>query len=191
MNGEYISLSKGVLFLSFLILIACFLPWWTLCTTSGTVTYLVISIPFFQNWHIELLFVPIGTGIIPGNPGTLDGLINWNIQGSFYPILAVIISLLGGILGILSFGKKEITRIAGALVVAGTLIYIILIAFRILPPGVDATFYTSEGITPLFGIITSNIAPQFQHIFGVSLGCYLTLCFGILLILISYKSSDH
>lgn len=183
--------TKWITIAALIVILACFLPWWALFSEAIPSGYdrtytLFWSTPIFGDLQtLVTIFTPNSNvfDLLTINSGFLDR----TITGPIALLISVILTLLGGIIGIISMRKKKIALIGGLLAVVGVVLYAIFIALGILPSGVDPAFFESNNLNPLFGTLDRTIGSQLNHIFGLSLGWLLSLIFGFVLLFAAFK----
>ncbi|MHA1265357.1 MAG: hypothetical protein ACTSRS_09005 [Candidatus Helarchaeota archaeon] len=192
MNGEG---TRWIPIAALLVIIACFLPWWGLFSEAIPSGYdktytLFLSTPLFGDYQTLITVYTANSNVFDLfviNTGFLDR----SIPASVELLIAVIISLLGGVVGLLSFRRKKGALIGGVLAIVGVALYMVFITMGILPAGVDASYFESQGLNPLFGTFTRNPpGTTYNHLFGLSIGCIGALVFGVILFLSAFKGKD-
>ncbi|MDD1778250.1 MAG: hypothetical protein LUQ65_08785 [Candidatus Helarchaeota archaeon] len=186
---------RAIAIAALLVIIASFLPWWWLFSeaipSGADKTYgIFLSNPFFGNFF-QMFY------IFSENSSVLDLL---TVHGSFVDLsitapitllIAVIISLIGGIIGLISLGKRKIAALGGLLVVLGVILYIVFVATGSMPGGVSLSYLNSEGLNPLLGTFNrSELGTQYNHFFGIAIGCILALIGGLALLFSGLKGKD-
>ncbi|NHI91121.1 MAG: hypothetical protein EAX96_01375 [Candidatus Lokiarchaeota archaeon] len=186
--------SKPVIFAGIIGILACFLPWWLLfgeaIPSSGGSSYIIyLGNPFGGN-YINILSIFTGDGswinTIISNAIFLDTDVTANVS----LLIAVIISLIGGVIAIISMGKnKVIAIIGGVLLLAGAALYILFIALGIVPPGIKASFFTDNNLNLIAGQGTQEITlwGRFDFFYSISFGCIICLIAGIIVLIASLR----
>ncbi len=184
--------TKWIILSSILVIISCFLPWWGLfceyIPISGSSSYIFfLSNPFFDNF-VKVIF--IGPSTFDLDDG-LTNVFNGGQAASIILLIGVIITLIGGALGIISLGNKKIALIGAALVFAGIIIYIIGLLLGELPGMINPTYFTENELSPIFGkhIRTINIFNKASDTFGVSIGLILAAIGGTGLLISGFRST--
>ncbi|MHA1798868.1 MAG: hypothetical protein ACTSVY_10530 [Candidatus Helarchaeota archaeon] len=187
--------TKLIIITAIIAIIACFLPWWMLISeavpSSGDRTYsLFFSNPFQGNYLLQTLFFTANSSFL--DILAINGsFIDTSITANNLLLMPVIISLVGGFVGIFSIGKKKIALVAGLLVIIGALLYVLFINFGILPAGVNITGFQDANLNPIFGTYDrSSVGTNFNHFFGISIGCIMALIAGIIMVIASFKGKD-
>ncbi|MBD3228740.1 MAG: hypothetical protein GF329_11195 [Candidatus Lokiarchaeota archaeon] len=190
------SSKKITIIASLLIIIACFLPWWGLiCTfipSSGERSYaFFISNPFFDSFVKVLVMYTEGS--FTAAPSTiLSGFTDTSFVAPFPLLLAVIIALIGGVIGLISFGNKKIAIVGSLVVLVGVILFIIFIATGTIPGGIDPTYFTDNGLNAFFGSFTRDVLlfHNANDLFGISFGPILALVGGLALLYGGFKGND-
>ena len=186
---------KAIVIAAILVMLSCFLPWWWLFSeaipSGADKTYgIFLSNPFSGNFF-QMFY------IFSENSSILDLLtvhgsfLDLNITAPITLLIAVIISLIGGIIGLISLGKRKVAAVGGLLVVLGVILYIVFVVTGTVPGGVSLSYLNSEGLNPLFGTFDRNVlGTQYNHIFGISIGCIMALIFGLVLLFSGLSGKD-
>jgi hypothetical protein len=182
--------SKRIILASIIVIISCFLPWWGLFSefipNSGENAYIIfVSNPFFDSF-LKVFFFGQDTFDLTNG---LSGFVGDN-AASIVLLVAVIITLVGGALGIISLGNKKIALIAAGLVLVGVLIYIICLAVGQLPGLVNPEYFTDNGLNPIFGThVRSVLFGKTSDTFGINIGPILAGLAGLALLILAFKST--
>ena len=186
--------TKMIVITALLVIVACFLPWWVLMSvaipSTGDKSYsLFLSNPFYGDFQVYLYMYTAGSSVI--DIVFIHGsFLDINVPASAFLLVAIIIALAGGVLGVLSTGKKKVALISSILVILGPVLYLIFILIGTLPGGVNASYFESQGLNPLFGTFDRSVfTTNFNHYFG-AIGCILTLILGVILLIGSFSGKE-
>ena len=189
--GRYDGAKKPVIIACIIVIIMCLIPWWSIfmeINVSDELTYLALSVnPFYSGFAF--------LGALIGNDSgwwaiLLSGsAFSFGTGGHMAYLIAVIVSLIGAIIGIIGMGKKNITIVAGLLVLAGALLYMLFLYMGFQLTGVDMTFFTDNGVNPMWGTYTDTTF-DIRYTFGISIGCIVTLITGVVILFLSAKAND-
>jgi len=192
--GRGADISKTVIVAAALGIIACFLPWWWLfgeaVPNSGDSSYLIyLGNPFSGN-YINLLSIYTQDGswinTIISNATFLDP----DVGANMFLLVAVIVSLIGGVIGVISLGKnKTVGIVGGVILLAGAALYILFISLGNVHPGIKATFFTDNNLNYLAGQGAQDIFlfGTFNFFYSISFGCFICLGSGIVVIIASAR----
>ncbi|MHA1249994.1 MAG: hypothetical protein ACTSRP_08405 [Candidatus Helarchaeota archaeon] len=155
------TIKKIVIISAILIILSCFLPWWNLfCEVipdSGDRSYaLFISNPLFDSYIKIFITYTNDSSIIQGDL-ILQGVLDSNYTAQIPLLICVIVTLIGGIIGLISFGKKKIILISGLIALLGVILYIIFMATGTEPSGIDPNYFTDNNLVPIFGTFSREI----------------------------------
>lgn len=183
--------SKRIILASIIVIISCFLPWWGLITeympSSGDSSYVIfISNPMLDSF---LKFFFFGPEVNLTLALALD-FYSPDATASILLLIALIITLVGGALGIISLGNKKVALIAAALVLVGVLLYIIFLAVGQLPGFMDPNYFSDNGLNPIFGTHIRDFgADKASDTFGISAGPIIAALSGLVLLILAFKST--
>ena len=196
--GKYDDSTKKIIIISVIIIILTFLPWWSFFTEavpdSGDRLYsLYSSNPFYGNFLSFIYFFAINANLI--DLAVMQGtLYDTDVLFNMYSMIGVIMALAGGIIGVCSMGKKKVALVGGLLAIGGASVYMLMLYVGIMPPAFNYSAFQGENLNPIWGSFsdTNILAPgtNFNHYFGVSIGCIGCLITGILLFIFSFKGKD-
>lgn len=186
--------SKRIIAVSIIVIISCFLPWWVLFSEyipgSGESSYLVfISNPFLDSFVKFFYFGP--------EINLFSSMLHLNFYksdaaASIVLLIAAIITLIGGVIGIISLGNKKIVLIAAAIVLVGVLIYLIGLAVGELPGLIDPTYFSDNGLNPIFGTHIRDFGvDEASDTFGISFGPIIAGLAGLALLILGLKSTKN
>ena len=193
--GKYDDSTKKIIIISVIIIILTFLPWWSFFTEavpdSGDRLYsLYSSNPFYGNFLSFIYFFAINASIL--DVAVMQGtLYDTDILFNMVSMVGVIMALAGGVVGIVSFGKKKVAIVGSLLAISGALVYMLMIYVGVMPPAFSYANFTAENINPIGGTFSDSIfTTNFNHYFGVSIGCIGCLVAGVVLLIFSFKGKD-
>ncbi len=182
--------TKPIIIASILAIIMCFLPWWTMfieADISGEITYLTLNFnPIYGAFTMLAALVSNATSFWSTLLGT--GTLSLGTASDTLYLVAVIIVIVGGVIGIIGFGKKKITIVAGIVVIAGALLFILFLYMGLQITGINMDFFTNNDLNPIWG--TYNPGSNFDYSFGMSFGAIGALITGIAILILSAKADD-
>lgn len=187
------STSKRIILASIVVILSCFLPWWGLFSeyipNSGDSSYLIfISNPILDSF---LKFIFIGPEVNLTLALALD-FYSADATASILLLIALIITLIGGALGIISLGNKKVALIAAALVLVGVLMYIIFLAVGQFPGFIDPEYFSDNELIPIFGTHIRDFGlDKASDTFGISAGPIIAGLSGLVLLYLAFKSTKY
>lgn len=134
---------------------------------------------------------PGGTGTVFSPTVALGTFLDLTLATENLHLIPLGITLAGGVFGLISFGKRKPAAIAAVIVLAGTVLYMVFLLMDILPSGVLGDVVSTEGYSPLLGSYLEDlIVLEINHTWGVSVGCYGALFFGLLVLVGAIRARD-
>jgi len=183
--------TKPIIIACIIAIVACFIPWWSIfmeINVSNELTYIALSAnPFYSGFAMMTALI--------GNDSAWWAILlagsafSFGTAGNIAYMIAVIITLVGAIIGIIGLGKKNITILAGILVIAGALLYLLFLYMSLQLTGVDMTFFTDHGLNPMWGSYTDTFF-DIRYTYGLSVGCIMALVTGVAILVLSAKAKD-